>query len=156
MKNRVYLNQITSMKKVVLRNLFIVCLICSFTLAHAQEKSIDLKYLGCAGFEITDGNITVLIDPYISRHKLGSGPSSNKADTRKSLGRSDYFESDTVSINKIIKKADYILITHSHFDHLSDVPYIAKKTGAKVIGHETANVILRSYGMSTTSFGVSS
>ena len=36
---------------------------------------------------------------------------------------------------------------HSHFDHLGDVPYIAAKTGAKVIGTETAITILRAYGI---------
>jgi len=39
-------------------------------------------------------------------------------------------------------------VHHSHFDHLSDVPYIAKKTGAKVIGTETTCNILRAYGIS--------
>jgi L-ascorbate metabolism protein UlaG (beta-lactamase superfamily) len=29
---------------------------------------------------------------------------------------------------------DCILVTHSHFDHLSDVPAIAKRTGAEVAG----------------------
>ena len=33
-------------------------------------------------------------------------------------------------------KADFILISHSHFNHCMDMPYIAKKTGATVIGTE--------------------
>ncbi|CAN0366908.1 unnamed protein product, partial [Ectocarpus sp. 4 AP-2014] len=36
---------------------------------------------------------------------------------------------------------------HSHFDHLSDVPFIAKKTGAKVIASETSTQILSAYGI---------
>jgi L-ascorbate metabolism protein UlaG (beta-lactamase superfamily) len=47
----------------------------------------------------------------------------------------------------LIDKVDFILVHHSHFDHLSDVPYIAKKTGAKVIGTETTINILRAYGI---------
>jgi len=39
------------------------------------------------------------------------------------------------------------LVHHSHFDHLADVPYIAKKTGAKVIGTETTRNILLGYGI---------
>lgn len=112
------------------------------------QASLDLKYLGCAGWEMTDGNTTILVDPYISRIKLGSGPSISPDDTRKGFTRTDYFESDTITINEIIKKVDFILVHHSHFDHLSDVPYIAKKTGAKVIGTETTNNILRAYGIS--------
>ena len=33
-----------------------------------------------------------------------------------------------------ITKADYIIATHNHFDHVNDIPLIAKNTGATVIG----------------------
>lgn len=35
---------------------------------------------------------------------------------------------------KTVEKADYILLTHGHEDHVGDAVEIAKKTGAKVIG----------------------
>ena len=129
---------------------FIICLSLFFCLSflNAQDDSLQLKYLGTAGWEITDGQTTVLIDPYISRIKLGSGPSISESDTRKSYHRNDFFESDTILINSILQKVDFILVHHSHFDHLSDVPYIAKRTGAKVIGTETTCNILRAYGIS--------
>lgn len=113
----------------------------------AQDGEIKLRYFGTAGWEITDGNVTVLVDPYISRLKLGDGPNSNKEDTRKVYRPSDYFESDTVLINSLITRADFILVHHSHFDHLSDVPYIAKITGAKVIGTESTTNALKAYGV---------
>ncbi|MFT7270172.1 MAG: L-ascorbate metabolism protein UlaG (beta-lactamase superfamily) [Roseivirga sp.] len=113
----------------------------------AQEGDIKLRYFGTAGWEITDGTITVLVDPYISRLKLGSGSSTSKEDTRRVFKPSDYFQSDTVLINSLIKKADFILVHHSHFDHLSDVPYIAKITGAKVIGTESTTNVLKAYGI---------
>ena len=133
--------------KIVIQSLVMIC--CLFFIAElrSQDNGIDLKYLGTAGWEISDGTVTILVDPYISRLKLGKGPSTNKDDTRKSFANSDFFESDTATIDKIIKKADYILVHHSHFDHLSDVPYLAKKTGAKVIGTETTCNILRAYGI---------
>ena len=61
--------------------------------------------------------------------------------------RSDFIVSDSILIDSLIDKVDFILVHHSHFDHLSDVPYIAKKTGAKVIGTETTINILRAYGI---------
>lgn len=115
--------------------------------ANAQNEALKLTYLGTAGWKMNDGNITVLIDPYISRIKLGTGPGISPEDTRASVARNDYFVSDTVSIDSLIIKADFILVHHAHFDHLSDVPYIAKKTGAKVIGTETTCNILRAYGI---------
>ena len=132
-----------------------ICLIILFLISwispsetKAQSDSIQLKYLGTAGWEITDGKIKVLIDPYISRVKLGTGPGVSPEDNRATVERSDYFVSDTISIDSLIFDADFILVHHSHFDHLADVPYIAKKTGAKVIGTETTCNILRAYGIS--------
>jgi len=119
-----------------------------FFLSLNIHSQVELKYLGTAGWEIKDENVTVLIDPYISRVKLGNGPSISKLDTRKTVSRSDFFVSDSALIDNLIDKVDYILVHHSHFDHLSDVPYIAKKTGAKVIGTETTINILRAYGIS--------
>ncbi|MEM8891791.1 MAG: MBL fold metallo-hydrolase [Bacteroidota bacterium] len=117
------------------------------SISQAQDSPLTLKYLGTAGFIIKDGTITVLVDPYISRVKLGRGPGIHPDDTRETVERSDYFVSDTASIDSIIWEADFILVHHSHFDHLSDVPYIAKKTGAKVIDTETTINILEGYGI---------
>lgn len=113
----------------------------------AQDDPIQLKYFGTAGWEITDGKITVLIDPYISRVKLGTGPGVSPDDNRKTVMRSDAYVSDTLLIDSLVTEADFILAHHSHFDHLADVPYIAKKTGAKVVGTETTCNILRAYGI---------
>jgi L-ascorbate metabolism protein UlaG (beta-lactamase superfamily)/enamine deaminase RidA (YjgF/YER057c/UK114 family) len=111
----------------------------------ASSNPLQLKYLGTAGWEITDGNVTVLVDPYISRHRLdGVG---HPDDHRPNYMRTDTAVSDTLLIDSIIKKADFILVHHGHFDHLGDVPYIARKTGAKVIGTESTITMLRAYGI---------
>ena len=115
--------------------------------ASAQTAPIKLRYFGTAGWEITDGTITVLVDPYLSRVKLGTGPGVHPEDDRQTVMRDDVFVSDTLLIDSLITKADFILVHHSHFDHISDVPYIARKTGAKVVGTETACNILRAYGI---------
>jgi L-ascorbate metabolism protein UlaG (beta-lactamase superfamily) len=135
-----------SVSQVIYMLLFSVVFFNTFEV-KAQDDSIQLKYFGTAGWEISDGNITVLIDPYLTRMKLGTGPGVSDLDKRKTVLRSDAFVSDTLLIDSLITKADFILVHHSHFDHLSDVPYIAKKTGAKVIGTETTRNILRGYGI---------
>ena len=68
-------------------------------------------------------------------------------DDRPDYARDDIAQSDTALIDSIITSADFILIHHGHFDHLGDVPYIARKTGAKVVGTETTITILRAYGI---------
>ncbi|MBX2871525.1 MAG: hypothetical protein KTR30_05480, partial [Saprospiraceae bacterium] len=67
--------------------------------AFSQDQNLQLRYFGTAGWEITDGTTTILIDPYLSRLKLGTGPSVSQEDARKTYSRSDYFESDTVLID---------------------------------------------------------
>jgi L-ascorbate metabolism protein UlaG (beta-lactamase superfamily) len=113
----------------------------------AQGEPIKLKYFGAAGWEITDGEIKVLVDPYLTRIKLGTGPSISPDDERATVARGDIFVSDTLLIDSLITDADFILVHHSHFDHLADVPYIARITGAKVVGTETTCNILRAYGI---------
>ena len=120
------------------KNFILFLLLISLSL----NGQVNLKYLGTAGWKINDDKVTVLIDPYISRVKLGSG---HPDDTRKTVLRSDYYESDSNLIDSLIDRVDFILVHHSHFDHLADVPYIAKKTGAKVIGTETTINILKAY-----------
>jgi L-ascorbate metabolism protein UlaG (beta-lactamase superfamily)/enamine deaminase RidA (YjgF/YER057c/UK114 family) len=109
------------------------------------DEALELTYFGTAGWRISDGKVIVLVDPYISRLNYGSG--GHPDDHRPHFAREDLAWSDTTLIDSLITEADFILCTHSHFDHLADIPYIARKTGAKVIGHETANTILRAYGI---------
>ena len=54
---------------------------------------------------------------------------------------------DTAVIDAHIQRADFILITHTHIDHVLDMPYIAQKTGATVIGTESTYNFARSLGV---------
>ena len=141
----------------------LIAIICSLFIScsnssNNQKSNLKLKYLGAAGWEITDQKTTVLIDPYLSRIKL-VGNSTTKTiatsalnrdwgdDKRPKYFRDDYFEPDTSVINSYIKNADYIFVHHTHFDHAADVPYIAKITGATVIGTESLANLLRAHGL---------
>ena len=132
-------------KTLVLGFVTMFCGVLLTSQAGAQSTPLQLKYLGAAGWEISDGNVVVLIDPYISRVKLG--PGGHPDDDRPNFARNDVAQSNTGLIDSIITRADFILVHHGHFDHLGDVPYIAEKTGAKVIGTETTITVLRAYGI---------
>lgn len=77
-------------------SLFIRCT--SFSV-NAQNEPLQLKYFGTAGWEISDGNITVSIDSSITRMKLGTGPGVSAEDTRKTVLCSDVLISDTLLID---------------------------------------------------------
>ncbi len=72
---------------------------------------MKITFLGHASLQIQIGEIYILVDPFISGNKKASH----------------------IDINSL--QADYILITHAHFDHTQDVEAIAKQTGATVISN---------------------
>ncbi len=117
----------------------------SFLPAGPGDEPLELTYFGASGWRISDGEVVVLVDPWLSRLKYGGA--GHPDDERQEFARTDIAWSDTTLIDSIIAEADFILCTHGHFDHLGDVPYIARKTGAEIIGHETSISILRAYGI---------
>src|ERR1700691_3663182 len=114
----------------------------------AASAAVQLKYLGTAGWEISDGTTVVLIDPYLSRLKR-STPNDGilPGDTRKQFASDDLAVSDTATIDAHITRANFIVITHSHGDHAMDLGYIALKTGAMVLGTERTCAVARAYGV---------
>lgn len=105
---------------------------------------IQLTYLGNAGWEITDGRTVILVDPFITQFR-DNREAKPGAKTPPEFRPDDIIEPDKTGIDARIHRADYILITHGHADHALDAPYIAWKTGATIIGHETVANIARAY-----------
>ncbi len=116
-----------------------------FALAQGEVR---LSYLGTAGWEITNGKTVILVDPYLSRLKMEiPGAPPDPGDHRPTFSLNDIAESDKSVIDAHIKRADFILITHTHIDHVLDTPYIARKTGATVIGTESTTNFERDSGV---------
>jgi L-ascorbate metabolism protein UlaG (beta-lactamase superfamily) len=117
----------------------------------AAQPGIELSYLGNAGWQITDGKTVVLIDPYLTRAKLQTpNDPARSDDPRPLVSFNDFAVSDTAVIDAHIRKADFILVTHTHPDHVLDVPYIARKTGARVIGTQSTINYARDCGVPAT------
>jgi L-ascorbate metabolism protein UlaG (beta-lactamase superfamily) len=98
---------------------------------NAQESAV-LKWLGNTGWEIQVGQTVILIDPFLTRGK--ANPNAE-------------WKTDEAAVLKVIKRADFIFAGHSHADHIADVPFIAKKFGAKVIGSRTTTNIALTGGV---------
>ena len=120
--------------------------------AAQTDTAVTLTWLGNAGWQVSDGNTVILVDPYLSRI-LGPAPPgapplpTGSGPARPSYGWNDRPESDGATIDAHIHRADLVLVTHAHYDHIFDVPYIARKTGATVVGTESTANILRAYGI---------
>ncbi len=78
---------------------------------------MNVRFLGHAAFELTDGGKTVLIDPFLTGNPKAAA------------------SADEVT-------ADAILLTHGHADHIGDTVSIAKRENAEVLAIvELANEI---------------
>jgi reactive intermediate/imine deaminase len=132
-----------------------VCMmLCLASTATAQQSAranassalapgaIQLRYLGNAGWEITDGRRVILVDPFLTQFaRWRPGAASDGPDPAA------VYAPDTALINEHVRRADYIVVTHGHSDHALDAGYIAGKTGAVIIGHETAANLARAYAV---------
>jgi glyoxylase-like metal-dependent hydrolase (beta-lactamase superfamily II) len=115
--------------------LTLLCLAASLSNAAAQtRRSIRLTYLGNAGWQIDDGRKVILVDPFLTEFKNGG------ADNQNTNG-DPLVSPDTAGIDARIHRADYIVITHGHYDHMIDAPYISRKTGAVIVCHESAAIL---------------
>ena len=69
---------------------------------------MDIRFLGHACFELTDGDTRVLVDPFLSGNPKAAVEASEVEPT-------------------------HIFISHGHDDHVGDTVDIAKRTGAHVV-----------------------
>ena len=117
-----------------------------------MKGALRLTHLGAAGWEIAGGERVILLDPYLSRLRVTGQfgtytTPSRPGDTRRVFGPDDDLVSDTAAVDAHVTRADFILHSHSHFNHTLDMPHIARKTGATVIGTESTTNLARAGGV---------
>jgi L-ascorbate metabolism protein UlaG (beta-lactamase superfamily) len=106
-------------------------------------SGMTLRWWGNNSWEIRVGAKTILIDPWLTRFKTGTyTPAGADPRTPLSVNRAliDGY------LDRGFLHADHILVTHGHYDHLTDVPYLAKRTGATVLGTETHLSLMAALG----------
>ena len=82
---------------------------------------VTLDWLGVATFRLTVGERVIFLDAYMDRVPAAPPVGLSAAE---------------------VARADYVLVGHSHFDHLWGAERIAARTGATVIGsHETVRLL---------------
>jgi L-ascorbate metabolism protein UlaG (beta-lactamase superfamily) len=102
--------------------------------AAQRAPAVTLTYLGVAGWKLTDGKRTILVDPYFSRPSLDDPAAPLLPDKAAIAAHAP-------------ARADLILVGHSHFDHVLDVPEIARRTGADILGTESTARLARAAGI---------
>jgi L-ascorbate metabolism protein UlaG (beta-lactamase superfamily) len=98
------------------------------------DDSVRVIWMGTAGLYLSDGESRIFIDPFVSRYGL----------LKVGLGFSLKPQQQLIKKWLTItggEKANAILISLSHYDHVMDAPYFAEPSSAMIVGSEsTANV----------------
>jgi L-ascorbate metabolism protein UlaG (beta-lactamase superfamily) len=107
----------------------------------AMRDGVRVTYLGTNGYQFEFKGHALLVDPYFSRVDLlsvavGSRIQPNAARINDGL-------------RHLATKADAILVTHGHFDHLLDVPAVMAKTRARLIASASSIDLAKRAGASS-------
>ena len=88
--------------------------------------SITLDWLGTATFRLIIDDLVIFLDAYMDRVPKAPPVGLHAAE---------------------VDRADFILVGHSHFDHLAGAEIIAANTGAKIIGSNESCRVMRERGV---------
>ena len=88
--------------------------------------SAELTWLGHASWQLKTGQHTLLVDPFLD-------------------------DSPTAPCKAASAAADFILVSHGHFDHIADAAKIANRTGATVVSnYEITTWLAKQHGVKNT------
>ena len=104
----------------------------------APTQEVRVTYLGTNGYLLEAPGSTILIDPYFSRISLPK--------IAFNISVKPHMPRINSAMTRVPKRVDAILVTHGHFDHLLDVPEIARRTGAKIIASPTSCYLAQASG----------
>jgi len=104
-----------------------------------QPDRLSFRWLGVQGLELRCDGRTLAIDPFFTR------PSPGFFLFRR-------VQPDHALSRRHLERCDAILVTHSHYDHVMDVPEIAVRTGATVYGSANVGQILAISGIPAHQF----
>jgi hypothetical protein len=118
----------------------------SIRLGGTSTHSLKLLYTGCGGLVISSGANVLMTDPYYTGHSFFHAPFG-------------HIRIDSNNTNKVLdsirskiadpKKINHVLVSHSHYDHLEDLPWLLDKRKlsdtAKIIGSPSASCMVQQF-----------
>ena len=113
------------------------------TQTEITDDSVRVNWMGTAGLYLSDGETGLYIDPFVSRYglfKVGLG---------FSLKSQHRLIKEWIAITGG-EKAQAVLVSHSHYDHVMDAPWFAKPSNAMIVGSESTANVARGAGIPET------
>jgi L-ascorbate metabolism protein UlaG (beta-lactamase superfamily) len=94
--------------------------------ARVRRTTATLRWFGTSGWRVDAGGRTLLVDPYLTRFDTGLFAGAFDPATPLTV--------DRAVVDAHAGRPQAVLVTHSHWDHVNDVPHIATNTGARIVG----------------------
>ncbi len=98
------------------------------SLSSGAGKTLAAQYLGCGGLYLLKDGEGILIDPFFSNQKISRLVLSTLGNKRKIRSDPKMVEFGLNSMRRLdslyAKHVKAILVAHSHYDHLLDVPAV--------------------------------
>jgi L-ascorbate metabolism protein UlaG (beta-lactamase superfamily) len=101
----------------------------------SAASGLAFRWLGAAGLAFQAGGRTLLIDPFFTRPPV------------RALLALERVRPDPALVARHAPPADYVLVTHAHYDHLLDVPEVLRLTGARAYGSANTCDLLALHGL---------
>ena len=129
-------------------------LVCSETIKLNYGKadsshSLQFKYLGYGGYYMSNGSSSLLIDPFFSPYRM-VGLNIRKIGTKPENVEAGILDKK----EELYNNCRAIFVSHSHYDHLMDVPYVFNNfldtSKARVYGSASTKRLIKSVIDSTS------
>lgn len=126
-----------------------------FNLNTDTIHSCSIQYLGCASVIISYQGSKVLFDPFFSYSGFIKSTAGKIRHNEKAFARASYYVN---RFGNSFREMDAVFISHAHFDHMLDLPFLLEKdslrSDCKLYGNTSAETILKNFVTGKYSYNV--
>jgi L-ascorbate metabolism protein UlaG (beta-lactamase superfamily) len=110
-----------------------------FDVPGADADGLSVTWLGVATLLLDDGSSALMTDGFFSRPSLAQITAGKVSPSQAKV--------DGCLARAKVPRLEAVIPVHTHFDHVMDSALVADRTGAQLVGGESAANVGRGYGL---------
>lgn len=110
-----------------------------FDVPAAEGGELSVTWMGVATLLLDDGSSALMTDGYFSRPSLARIAAGKLSPSRARV--------DGCLAHAKVSRLDAVIPVHTHIDHVMDSALVTDRTGARLVGGESAANVGRGYGL---------